>query len=66
MAIVDYTPEEFKIAQTIYRALRRQQRDACVLGAPHEVELTLIDGAFDLRRVARKLVQTIQADCLFS
>jgi len=57
-----YSPSELHLARLIYRALRRQTQNGVVSGAPSEGETTLIDGQFDLRRVARKILMTTQED----
>jgi hypothetical protein len=47
-----------RIAREIYPALKNN-RDALVQGSPGEGECTLIDGTFDLRKIARKVLPTI-------
>lgn len=55
-----YSKKELRIARAIYRAMKRN-KSALVQGAPGEGERTLIDGTFDLRRLARKILEIATA-----
>lgn len=50
-----YNPREIEMASAIYRMLK-QRRGALVQGVPEDGETTLVDGRFDLREVARSVL----------
>jgi hypothetical protein len=53
-----YSEGELRIARAIYRALRKN-KGALVQGSPDDGEYTLIDGTFDLREIAKKILPAI-------
>jgi hypothetical protein len=53
-----YSEGELRIARAIYRVLR-ENKDALVDGSPEDDEHTLIDGIFDLREIAKSILQAI-------
>jgi hypothetical protein len=50
-----YSKRELQIARAIYRAMKGKN-GALVDGSPGEGDSTLIDGTFDLRKIARKVL----------
>ncbi len=53
-----YSRKELRVSRAIYRAMKRS-RGALVEGAPTEGQRTLIDGTFDLRAIAVKVLAEI-------